>query len=106
MREIWNLTNCKKPCHYNEYTLVRKFTKSSSKLGQEQCYLGIWVISPDTTVQAEVLLYPWTSLVAEFGGTLSLFLGFSFMTLWEGVQTAVKAWTWIGQMWANLKISS
>ena len=23
--------------------------------------------------------------VAEFGGTLSLFLGFSFMTLWDGI---------------------
>ena len=32
---------------------------------------------------AKVLIYPWTSLVAEFGGTLGLFLGFSAMTLWD-----------------------
>ena len=32
----------------------------------------------------EQLVYPWTSLVAEFGGCLGLFLGFSFMTLWDG----------------------
>ena len=31
----------------------------------------------------KVLIYPWTSLVAEFGGTLGLFLGFSAMTLWD-----------------------
>ena len=33
--------------------------------------------------------------VAEFGGTLSLFLGFSFMTLWDGLRhlsTALNMW--------------
>ena len=37
-------------------------------------------------VEREELLYTLTSLVAEFGGTLGLFVGFSFMTLWEGVE--------------------
>ena len=36
-------------------------------------------------VESEELLYPVESLVAEFGGTLGLFLGFSFMGLWDGV---------------------
>ena len=33
--------------------------------------------------------------VAEFGGTLGLFLGFSFMTLWDGLRhlsTALNMW--------------
>ena len=33
--------------------------------------------------------------VAEFGGTLGLFLGFSFMTLWDGLRhlsTALNVW--------------
>ena len=34
----------------------------------------------------KVLIYPWTSLVAEFGGTLGLFLGFSAMTIWESLE--------------------
>ena len=42
--------------------------------------------SPFMTVESESLLYPLTSLVAEFGGTLGLFLGFSFMWLWDGVE--------------------
>ena len=34
-------------------------------------------------VHSEQLIYPLSSLVAELGGVLSLFLGFSFMTLWD-----------------------
>ena len=36
-------------------------------------------------VETEELIYPWQSLVAEFGGALGLFLGFSFMTVWDFV---------------------
>ena len=42
---------------------------------------------------------PWTSLVAEFGGTLSLFLGFSFMTLWEGVEVVARTVGRIKEDW-------
>ena len=40
-----------------------------------------------TMMEKEQLIYPLTSLVAEFGGTLGLFLGFSFMTVWDGMQS-------------------
>ena len=39
-----------------------------------------------TMMEKEELIYPLQSLVAEFGGTLRLFLGFSFMTVWDGMQ--------------------
>ena len=32
------------------------------------------------SVKEEAYLYPFGSLVAEFGGTLGLFVGFSFLT--------------------------
>ena len=35
------------------------------------------------TVKEETLLYPFESFLAEFGGSLGLFLGFSFMTIWD-----------------------
>ena len=58
--------------------------------GEDTCFVSLLVASPSTTVQTEALLYPWTSLVAEFGGTLGLFLGVSIMTLWDGGLVAVK----------------
>ena len=39
----------------------------------------------DSKIETEELIYPWQSLVAEFGGALGLFLGFSFMTVWDSV---------------------
>ena len=39
--------------------------------------------SPYLMVETEALVYTIESLVAEFGGTLSLFVGFSFMNLWD-----------------------
>ena len=38
------------------------------------------------TVETEEFIFPLTSLVAEVGGTLGLFLGFSFMWLWDGLE--------------------
>ena len=38
-----------------------------------------------TTIKTEQLIYPVTSLVADFGGTLGLFLGFSFISIWDNL---------------------
>ena len=51
----------------------------------------MWVASSNTRVEAEVFLYPWTSLVAEVGGTAGLFLGLSFMSLWDGLKILLGA---------------
>ena len=47
---------------------------------------GLMPISGNINVETEALIYPWTSLVAEFGGALGLFIGFSFMMVWDGVE--------------------
>ena len=46
---------------------------------------SLWSASVNTFSEKEQLIYPLTSLVAEFGGTLGLFLGFSFMAVWDGL---------------------
>ena len=78
------------PCEYREYRRAGDETTSTSADTTEIDF-SLWANSDDTFIESEVLLYPWTSLVAEFGGTLGLFLGFSFMTLWDGVE-----WVWVG----------
>ena len=39
--------------------------------------------STSVTLKEETLLYPFESFLAEFGGSLGLFLGLSFLSLWE-----------------------
>ena len=39
--------------------------------------------SPYLLIEQEKLVYSLESLVAEFGGTLGLFLGFSFIAVWD-----------------------
>ena len=41
--------------------------------------------STDIKVETEALVYPFTSLVSDFGGALGLFLGFSFLMLWDWI---------------------
>ena len=38
------------------------------------------------TVLKEQYVYPMDSFIAEFGGALGLFLGFSFMMVWDLIQ--------------------
>ena len=48
--------------------------------------LGIKAATTMMMMEKKQLIYPLTSLVAEFGGTLGLFLGFSFMAICDGMQ--------------------
>ena len=81
-KEIKRLTNCIKPCNYRKYILgERKQTSFKS----ENFTFSLWAVSKNTVVKTEQLIYPISSLVAEFGGTLGLFLGFSFVALWDQI---------------------
>ena len=42
-------------------------------------------------VKEEILLYPATSFLAEVGGAMGLFLGFSFLGLWEFCQLKIDS---------------
>ena len=55
---------------------------------------GFSVASRKTQIEEEVLLYPFTSFVAEFGGALGLFLGFSFMTILQEIRGCFGKWSW------------
>ena len=69
-------TGCLFPCTYIEYRVghTKQLPFQSS---------GIWVSfgSLATIVRKEVYVYPFINLVADLGGTLGLFLGFSFFAV-------------------------
>ena len=62
-----------------------------SQEDKETSELSVWNTSPYLLIKQEKLVYTVESLVAEFGGTLGLFLGFSFMNLWDVVEIAAGA---------------
>ena len=77
--------NCKKPCSYKEYKFIGE-RKPTGLHENGTLTFSLWSVTRTTVVETEELFYPWTSLIAEFGGALGLFLGFSFMTLWERME--------------------
>ena len=82
--KIKKLTGCIKPCRYKKYSFIGErdpssFTKS------EYLFFSLWAVSEKTEVKTEQLIYPLGYLVAEFGGILGLFLGFSFIGLWDNI---------------------
>jgi hypothetical protein len=85
MRQITERTGCKKPCSYKEYVLADDLQKSAYPNQGYHLTLDMWMSTTDITVKTEQLLISPATLVANIGGTLSLFLGISFMTLWDGI---------------------
>ena len=103
---VSNKTGCKRPCSYKEYKFVNTNLKelTYADYPEDQLVLCLWAVSQYTQVfvfvlqcslyfqlkvEEEVLVYPFQSLVADFGGSLGLFLGFSFMTVWDGMKGVI-----------------
>ena len=74
-------TGCLFPCTYDEYRVVATDLRDFNVFGLVLTYGSL-----TTTVLREYLIYPFDSLVSDFGGTLGLFVGFSFVMLWDVVQ--------------------
>ena len=60
--------------------IIKRWVKNKHHIQHAVKFLNTYI-----KVETEVLIYPWQSLLAEFGGALGLFLGFSFMTIWDFV---------------------
>ena len=86
--DVYRVTGCQKPCRYRRYTFVGE--KKATYFESKHFVFGLLAFSKFTEVETEQLIYPVSSLVAEFGGTLGLFLGFSFMALWDGLPSSAS----------------
>ena len=55
-------------------------------------YIGFYIRFNSTSVkkQKETLVYPTMSFVSELGGSLGLFVGFSFLTIWDYFDTILN----------------
>ena len=84
--KISDFTGCLKPCHYKKYTFLAEHNFKSKKNYE----FDLWAVSSNTKIETEELIYPMSTMVAEFGGTLGLFLGFSFISLWDYFGTLKK----------------
>ena len=54
-----------------------------AKHGDEFFMFGYNFVSTDIRSEKETWVYPVVSFIAELGGSLGLFVGFSFLTLWD-----------------------
>ena len=100
---IYKKTGCLKPCHYMKYRI--EGDRQSTSYQSADFLFSLNTISNDTFVEREELVYPWTDLVADFGGSISLFLGLSFMSLWDGIHF-VRAGLRMIQEWVGQREST
>ena len=89
LKDISKLTGCLKPCQYKKYTFVGEKEPTMLKSGENVAF-SLWAVSKNSRVCREQLIFPISRLVAEFGGALGLFLGVSFITLWDNFYLTVS----------------
>ena len=88
MERIHQETGCQPPCKYTEFSVPTNPIGSSGD--SNLTFLEVKFSQSSIIQKKELLVYPLTSFVAEFGGTLGLFLGFSFLALWDLLEKLIK----------------
>ena len=78
-RKDLEAVGCLYPCSYTQYTVA-----SEDLIDMYGFYgFGLSFASVATTVRREVYIYSTLSFISDLGGSLGLFLGFSFFGLWD-----------------------
>ena len=90
IEDVIRVTGCPQPCRYTRYTLPAEPKDISYFNASLVCLV---LASATVTKSTEVLRYPLESLVAEFGGALGMFLGFSFMICWDWLELLLYHFT-------------
>ena len=92
LSEVTEQTGCLPPCHYTAYSLPETCTRHNYTRDHHRHNTAVSLIPgrKKITKRTEVMMYPLESLVAEFGGGLGLFLGFSFMEVWGLVERVIR----------------
>ena len=83
INQLEKKTNCIRPCKYTVYSLSEEVQIINSPGNTS---VGISLASDHIISKKEAFIFSFSSLVAEFGGTLGLFVGFSFFMIWNWVE--------------------
>ena len=95
LNEIMDLTECLKPCTYKEYKLVGSEIFSVGEHG-----IFFRFVDREVVIEKEMTSYSALSFLADIGGSLGMFLGFSFLMVWDGVAEVLIN---IRQVWREKK---
>ena len=82
---VQETTGCFLPCTYKEYKVAAREKKDFGKF-----QLLLSYSSTKVTVLKEFYLYDFRTLVSDFGGSLGLFVGFSFFMLWDFCKDSIS----------------
>ena len=88
-------TGCLKPCNFKEYLsagITRKLKNLNYVDLKGKYCLNFVLASTVLDRKTESYVYPGISFVSEIGGSLGLFVGFSFLTIYD----------WLDQIFANI----
>ena len=79
----------KTPCRYRE---VKAAGRPSDVRGQNSSsfQVGLTLVSTDIRREKERLSVPFETLISNLGGSLGLFLGFSFITVWDWLELVYR----------------
>ena len=68
---------------YKGRAIETPITQKIEDSGRGMTTFSLTLVTTDIRVETEALVYNFNTLVSNFGGTLGLFLGFSFFMLWD-----------------------
>jgi hypothetical protein len=88
LEAITKKTGCISPCKFKEYKFALDPDRFDMKLNFT--LLEVDFADDKVIIEKEVEGYSFISLVSDIGGALGLFLGFSFVMVWDGVEEIIK----------------
>ena len=90
LEQVVDNTKCMPPCLFNEYKLGLEPDKWDSKAISKNKIFKLKFTDNKTIIEKEIESYSFVSLVSDIGGALGLFLGFSFVMVWDEAEALIR----------------